>query len=138
MGYLQILSGCMFAKKTTELINLYKEKKEEGENVLAINYDKDTRYGSNKIINHDGLSIPCTSIHSLDEIFRLHTTEICDVEYRDYYIDPKVLNAKYIFIDEAQFFQNLKSFVLTLIEKYDKHIIISGLDLDFRRHTGTG
>ena len=51
MGYLEInYCGCMFSKKTSELIKLYNEKKEEGENVLAINYDKDTRYGSNKII----------------------------------------------------------------------------------------
>jgi thymidine kinase len=133
MGYLEIIGGCMFAKKTTELINIYNKKLEEGEKVLAINYDKDTRYGLNKIISHDGLSIPCIPIHSLDDLYYNNEALILDQTYSSIYIHPQLLDAKYIFINEAQFFLNLKSWVLTLVEKYDKNIILCGLDSDFRR-----
>ena len=52
MGYLEIIIGPMFSGKTSELIRNYNEKISENKKVLAINYDKDVRYGKNKIISH--------------------------------------------------------------------------------------
>lgn len=133
MGYLEVIAGCMFARKTTKLIEIYNQMLEDGEKVLAINYDKDTRYGLNKIISHDGLYISCLSIQSLDDLYYNKIIQPLDDSYAAIYIHPKLLDAKYIFINEAQFFPNLKSWVLTLVEKYDKNIILCGLDSDFRR-----
>lgn len=133
MGYLEIIAGCMFSKKTSELIRIFNEKLEEEEKVLAINYDKDTRYGINKIVSHDGASIPCLAIHTLDDLYYNKIAQTLDQSYSAIYINPKLLDAEYIFINEAQFFKNLKSWVLTLVEKYNKHIILCGLDSDFRR-----
>ena len=38
-------------------------------------------------------------------------------------------------INEGQFFSDLKSTVINLCEKYKKHIVVSGLDGDFKRNT---
>ena len=42
-------------------------------------------------------------------------------------------NVNYIFINEAQFFPDLKEGVLTLIERYNKHVILCGLDCDYKQ-----
>jgi thymidine kinase len=131
MGFLTIIIGPMYSGKTEKLIDLYNEIKfikqndnsyiECSEKLLAINYDKDTRYGVNKIISHNKKEIDCISINNLEEL--LYTQN--DKE--------KLYTAKYIFINEAQFFKNLKNWVLTQIEEYDKNIILCGLDSDFKR-----
>lgn len=131
MGFLKMIMGPMFSGKTSMLIDMYNEHKyikqdvlsyiENDINLLAINYDKDTRYGVNKIISHDGQELDCISINNLDDL----------LNYPDYY--NKLLLAKYIFINEAQFFQNLKDWVLNQIEVFNKNIILCGLDSDFKK-----
>jgi thymidine kinase len=131
MGYLKIIIGPMYSKKTSMLIDIYNDKKyiKQGyqsyiinqDELLAINYDKDTRYGINKIVSHDKKEIDCISINNFDEL--LHNLE-----------DKKKLeSSKYIFINEAQFFPNLKSWILNQIEVNNKHIILCGLDSDYKR-----
>ena len=133
MGYLELIIGPMFSGKTELLIKMYNEKNNEKSNgsnkknlvlnknkVFAINYDKDIRYGSNKIASHNGNEINCISINNL-----------YDLEYHE--STQKLYMAEYIFINEAQFFKDLKQWVLDLIEKYNKNIILCGLDSDFKR-----
>ena len=131
MGFLTIIIGPMYSGKTERLIDLYNENKfikqnnnsyiECSDKLLAINYDKDTRYGVNKIISHNKKEMDCISINNFEEL--LYTQN-----------DKKKLDtAKYIYINEAQFFKNLKIWVLTQIEEYDKNIILCGLDSDFKR-----
>lgn len=127
MGYLKIIIGPMFSGKTSMLIDLYNEemyklyKIKEKNTLLAINYDKDTRYGVNKIVSHDGEEINCISINNLEDLF-------------SYEMDNNLLvSAQYIFINEAQFFKNLKSWVLNQVENFNKNIILCGLDSDFKR-----
>ena len=131
MGFLTIIIGPMYSGKTERLIDLYNENKfikqnnnsyiECSDKLLAINYDKDTRYGINKIISHNKKEMDCISINNFEEL--LYTQN-----------DKKKLDtAKYIYINEAQFFKNLKIWVLTQIEEYDKNIILCGLDSDFKR-----
>lgn len=134
MGYLKIIIGPMFSGKTSTLIDLYNNEistskdmfelyhdEEKKDNILAINYDKDTRYGINKIVSHDGQEIDCISVNDLQELTYYHD---------DY---KKLQLAKYIFINEAQFFPNLKKWVLTQVEDLDKVITLCGLDSDYKR-----
>jgi len=131
MGYLKIIIGPMYSKKTSMLIDIYNDLKYikqdcqcyiiNQDELLAINYDKDTRYGINKIVSHDKKEIDCISINNLDEL--LYNQEDKD----------KFNSAKFIFINEAQFFPNLKSWVLNQIEVNNKHIILCGLDSDYKR-----
>ena len=131
MGYIKMIIGPMFSGKTSKLIDLYNEEKyhikqiyniEQKDSILAINYDKDIRYGENIIASHDGEEINCISINDLDEL--------------SYYEAEKklLISAEYIFINEAQFFKNLKDWVLNQVENHNKNIILCGLDSDFKRN----
>ena len=95
MGTLKIIMGPMFSGKTELLIknyNICKEQVEEEEKIIAFNYYKDTRYGDNKIISHNSNQIPSINIETLSEIFD----------------DDDFSKRTHIFINEAQFFPDLK------------------------------
>ena len=132
MGSLELIIGPMFSGKTSLLIDLYNKHNESNEvankkktlyninKVIAINYDKDNRYGFNQISSHNGKTINCISINNLYDLIFSN--------------DMHKLNlAEYIFINEAQFFKELKSWVLNQVETYNKNIILCGLDSDFKR-----
>jgi len=136
VGYIELIIGAMFTGKTNKLISRYNEIKysvshiynnsettyneQPQESMLAINYNLDNRYGTNKIISHDGNAIDCLAINELSE----------------FQTEPKLSQlhkAKYIFINEAQFFSNLKEWVLEQVDKHHKQVILCGLDSDFKR-----
>ena len=137
IGSLELIVGPMFSGKTNRLIQRYNEIKFSverfsnnnfgttyselpAEKMLAINYDKDTRYGTNKIISHDRQEINCIAVNNLS---MLQSEQYCE----------QLKQATYIFINEAQFFGNLKLWVLEQVEKYNKHVILCGLDSDYKR-----
>ena len=116
MGYLEIILGPMFSGKTSKLIQMYNEEIRDTENckdeIIAINYDKDNRYGANKIASHNSQEIGCLSINKLSELSE-------NSLYK-----KRIASAKSIYINEAQFFQNLKTWVVEQVEIYDKNIIL--------------
>ena len=116
MGYLEIIIGPMFSGKTSELIMNYNEKISQNKKVIAINYDKDTRYGFDKIISHDKKFIKSLNFSTL------------------YEIDDNIFNGiEWIYINEAQFFKDLKPWILHQINTTNKNFVICGLDSDFKR-----
>jgi thymidine kinase len=128
VGYIELIIGPMFSGKTNKLITRYnqiketilKQKHPELQLLLTINYNLDIRYGTNKIVSHDGNAIDCLAINKLSEL----------------QIEPnftQLRQSKYIFINEAQFFGDLKEWVIEQVDKYNKHIILCGLDSDFKR-----
>lgn len=120
-GSLTVISGCMFSGKTNKLIELYNNHNNK-ENCLAINYILDNRYtDKNEIISHDNNKIPCIIINDLIEL-------IYNTEY--YNIFKK---APVIYINEAQFFQNLLKWCTYFMKIHKKHIVICGLDYDFKK-----
>lgn len=121
MGSLEIIIGPMFSGKTELLIQKCKELySDKNVHSFAINYDKDTRYGSNIIASHSGFWIPSTNLKSLSELFK-------------YPLCNDIKKYTHFFINEAQFFSDLKSVVVKLVEEYNKHVIICGLDSDYKR-----
>ena len=100
MSYLELIVGHMFSGKTSELIRLYKEKINNNKNVFAINYDKDIRYGNNKIISHDKNYINSINMNALFEINKNDE------------LKEKFKAAEWIFINEAQFFKDLKPWII--------------------------
>ena len=119
MSYLELIVGPMFSGKTSELIKIYEEKKTAGESVFAINYDKDTRYGDDKIVSHDQKSIYSINLASLSEVNTDHAVAFN--------------KADWIFINEAQFFKDLKPWMLRNLQNSNKNFILCGLDSDFKR-----
>ena len=121
-GSLTLIMGPMFSGKTTELINIYNEtcKKYGKDKCLALNYALDVRYGNDKIVSHDSLSIPCKNILKLQDYFENNINLV------------NISNASFIFINEAQFFEDLTYYVLNMKNIHNKHLILCGLDLDFQ------
>jgi len=116
-GHLEIFLGCMFSGKTSRLIEIYKQNKFCNIPACVINHSFDTRYGAEMMSSHDKVKIPCIQVYDLNELLE----------------NPEILDAEVILINEAQFFQNLTYFVLSLLEK-NKKIYIAGLDGDFRKN----
>lgn len=123
-GYLELIYGPMFSGKTTKLLKLYNEKIQEYgcEKCLLINYEFDKRYSSeNKVITHNGESAEC----------------ICVINLNDFIDNPNtqklIVKSKYIFINEAQFFDNLLYLILFFKNVLKKHIVLCGLDLDYKK-----
>ncbi|VVU94921.1 Thymidine kinase [seawater metagenome] len=115
---LQIIIGPMFSGKSTELIRLIREYKFIEAKIMVIKHSlDDSRYERSKLCTHDKQTEDCLSTNNL---MNLTSTK----EY---------LDAEVIFIEEAQFFDNLFEFVSEgLNEK--KSFVVAGLDGDFKRN----
>ena len=121
MGALELIYGCMFSGKTTALIEKYMEKSKNYD-CLAINYIFDKRYtDKSKIVSHDKADINCICIQDLNELTN-------NLEYLE-----RISKAEYIFINEAQFFVDLKNWVLNAVNILNKNVVLSGLNLDYKR-----
>lgn len=120
MGYLSIITGCMFASKTTKLIQYAKYFAQNDKHLFVINHSFDTRYDYNceHICSHDNARYKCISLHDLSHMYKADDYTYCDT----------------ILIDEAQFFQDLKTHVLKMVEEDNKYVIISGLLIDAQRN----
>ena len=120
-GYLEIIIGPMFSGKTTTLLNIAHTQFLKNKKVVIINHSHDTRYSNTKntLSTHDGIKRKCITISSLKTF---------ENEYSDQFEKAHV-----ICINEAQFFDDLKEYVTTWVEKYKKHVVVSGLDGDYKR-----
>ena len=121
-GSLELILGCMYSGKTTELIRLMNRYKSINDNILAINYKNDIRYGDdNKIYTHnkDGVD----ALH-LDNLNVFHEKLFFQIQYK---------SSEIIFINEGQFFENLHEFCIKAVDIDNKTVIVCGLDGDFRR-----
>lgn len=115
-SYLELIIGPMFSGKTTYLINKYKLYQEENKKILCIKPIIDNRFITNKIVSHNQEYIDCKTINSLSEI------------------DNDELNLyDILIIDEGQFFNDLKEIIIKLLENYNLHIIICGLNGDYKK-----
>ena len=118
-GQINIIIGCMFSGKSTEMIriiNRYKNIKDA--ELLIINHTIDNRYGNNVVSSHNKIQIACKSISNLSF---LKDSE----EYK---------KSNVIFIEEAQFFRDLYDFCLKAADIDKKIVYVVGLDGDFRRN----
>lgn len=126
---LDLIVGPMFSGKTTELIRRASRHAvseqftpTEKSELLIIKHSHDLQRTDNASVlrSHTGQTMPCVSVSNLKDI-----PESC------------IENAKYIFIEEGQFFQDLFSTVLEWVEHLDpekrKHVTVAGLDGDIHR-----
>jgi thymidine kinase len=115
-GHLEIIIGSMFSGKSSELIRRLKRHRVIGDKILVINSKKDTRNVDSVVETHDKETFECIKTNDLLEV-------AATLGYQ---------NAKVIAVDEAQFFGNLRFFVEQAM-KDKKHVILAGLDGDFRQ-----
>ena len=111
---LHIVSGCMFAGKSTELVNTY-NRLIPTQTVLVIDYDTGSKALNQFYLStHDGIIVPSMNLSVLTI-----DTDIC-TQY------------DVLLINEAQFFKGLKEFVLKELTK-KKTVYLFGLDGDFKQ-----
>jgi thymidine kinase len=119
MGKLTIIMGCMFSGKSTELLRLYRRyiRTYAESQIMVINHSLDERYGNNVVSTHDKMQIPSIMVNDLKNL-------------RD---NEQYQQSKIIFIEEAQFFKNLKESVVKAVDLDQKIVYVFGLDGDFKR-----
>ena len=118
---LDLYLGPMFAGKSTAILGIVRRLKFIGRNIICLTSKLDTRYGSSgssgSIITHNQEHYPAEATATLMEIQKLSTFHQADC----------------VIIEEAQFFTDLKEFVLLAVEVFNKHVICVGLDGDSNR-----
>ena len=118
-GKIEIIVGCMFSGKSSELIKIINRYRVLNKKILIVNHTIDKRYNENSITTHNQISEDCISIDSLT---LLKKTPIYN------YLESEV-----IVIEEAQFFNDLYEFVKYAADIDNKIIIVAGLDGDSNR-----
>lgn len=115
MSKLDIIIGPMFSGKTSYLLNKINEiKLNNNLNFIVLKPDIDSRFEYNKITSHNNISFDCFTCSNLNN-FNPFEYDI-------------------ILIDEGQFFNNLKDIIVNWLNNYDIHIIIAGLDGDYKQN----
>jgi thymidine kinase len=114
MCKIDIILGPMFSGKSTELIRRTSRLEAIGKNILYINHSNDTRTDD------------YIQTHSNTKKLAKKLNKLFDIDINE------LNNSDIIAIDEAQFFDDLYSFVI-YCEKYNKDVIIAGLDGDYNR-----
>jgi len=114
-GYIEVISGCMFAGKTEELIRRIKVLEFAKKNVLVFKPALDNRYSDTKVVSHGGSAV--------DSIVVENSRAILDYVRED---------TDVVAIDEVQFFDNEIMLVCDYLAKKGVRVMAAGLDTDFR------
>ncbi|PEL24341.1 thymidine kinase [Bacillus toyonensis] len=113
---LTVITGGMFAEKSTELQRRGKRLKRAGRRVLYVRPDSDTRYSETQLMTHDGQAVEAITI-PIEAPYELITAAI---------------NYSVVCIDEIQFFNVKMVSVINTLLKQGKTVIVAGLDLDYQ------
>jgi thymidine kinase len=114
-GYIEVISGCMFAGKTEELIRRIKVLEFAKKNILVFKPAIDNRYSETKVVSHGGSSVESIIVKEPKDIL-------------DYVKD----DTDVIAVDEVQFFSEDIVAVCDYLAKQGKRVMCAGLDTDFR------
>lgn len=119
-GEVHVITGPMFAGKTTALLRRVQCETDKGRSVAIVKSNKDTRYGLDSIVTHDGAKLPCWALPDL-------------LSFRDRLGSEAYDKLDVIGIDEAQFFGDLYDFCCKTADIDGKIVIVAGLDGDYLR-----
>lgn len=115
-GWIEVITGSMYAGKTEELIRRIKRIEYAKKNVLVFKPKIDDRYSANDIVSHSNNRIDSIVVKDPQDILR--------------FVKNKKLYA--VAIDEAQFFKEGLISVCEHLANQGLRVIIAGLDKDFR------
>jgi thymidine kinase len=113
--------GCMFSGKTSELIRQARRLQCVGRRVLFINHSFDRRYDrqgetQEQVFSHDQVGFPCINVGLLADV------SVGQVD-----------NVDCIFVNEGQFFDDLREVVMRWVDVAGKDVYVGGLDGDSQR-----
>jgi thymidine kinase len=114
-GAIELIRGPMFSGKTDELIRRLHEFAGHGLRVTAVKSSTDTRHAPGSLVSHAGARYPANEIDRAEDLGDLSG------------------QSDIIGLDEAQFFDETLVDVVLRLRERGSHIVIAGLDFDFRR-----
>jgi thymidine kinase len=113
VGWIEVISGCMFSGKTEELIRRLNRSIIARQKVEIFKPRVDSRYHAENVVSHNDNEIRSTAVDFPSDILLLSGD--CDV----------------VGIDEAQFFDESIVEVCNTMANHGKRVIVAGLDMDF-------
>lgn len=115
---LELYLGPMFAGKSSAVLGVIRRNAIIGRPTLCLTSALDKRYTAEaKIVSHNKDSYPATAVDCLVPVLGT----------------PEFQKADCIVVEEAQFFLDLRAFVLSAVEDFGKAVICVGLDGDSDR-----
>jgi thymidine kinase len=115
---LELYIGPMFSGKSTTVMGILRRNRIIQRKTLCITSNLDNRYSLEpKVMSHDSEWHPAMAGTNLTPFLT----------------NRQFMEADCIIVEEAQFFPDLKAFVLYAVETYYKHVICVGLDGDSHR-----
>lgn len=114
IGWIEVVSGCMFSGKTEELIRRLRRAQIAKQSVKVFKPKIDNRYSNDSIVSHSDQSLPSILVDDAREIIHLSK------------------DAQVVGIDEAQFFSNDLVHVCNSLASAGKRVIVAGLDQDYK------
>ena len=113
-GWIEVITGCMFAGKTEELIRRINVLQFAKKKIVVFKPSIDDRYSIDKVVSHAGTSVESYAIKQAKEMLDL------------------VGDADVIAIDEVQFFDDEVVDICNHFADQGKRVMCAGLDMDFR------
>ena len=114
-GWIEVISGCMFAGKTEELIRRINVLSYAKKNIIVFKPKIDNRFSDSEIVSHSGAKVPCLVVEKAQDILK-------KIE-----ADTEV-----VAIDEVQFFDKDIVEVCEYLADKGIRVMVAGLDKDFR------
>ncbi len=114
-GWIETISGCMFAGKTEELIRRIKVLEFAKKEIMVFKPKIDNRYSQTRVVSHAGSSVESYVVEDAIEILEMvrDTTQV-------------------VAIDEAQFFDDNICAVCNELADRGIRVMAAGLDTDFK------
>lgn len=114
-GWIEVITGPMFAGKTEELLRRVKRLEYAKQNIVVFKPLIDNRYAENEVVSHNKNRTRSVNISQAKEIF----------EYVDEHTDV-------VAIDEVQFLDEEAVKICEFLADKGVRVIVSGLDREFR------
>lgn len=114
-GFVEVISGCMFAGKTEELLRRLRVLSYGNQKIQLFKPLIDNRYDDNKVVSHAGNSMESTLVENARDI-----------------LENLDLDTKIVAIDEVQFFDDDIIMVVDKLADSGIRVMVAGLDMDFR------
>lgn len=142
---LHITLGCMYASKTSDLIQKFNTLNNVNHKIIVLDYDteRQDKFYEGFLANHNGITIPCIKCSKLFDVLDIYKKRgnfQISHEFdplNDFGLSTEMhetrntlLDADFILINEAQFYPDLVDFVKRFIHK---NIYVYGLDGDFKQ-----
>lgn len=114
-GWIEVITGPMFAGKTEELLRRVKRLEYAKKNIVVFKPLIDDRYAENEVVSHNKNRTRSVNISVAREIFDYVTKE-----------------TEVVAIDEVQFLDEEAVKIIEFLAANGKRVIVSGLDKEFR------